>query len=54
VISLSVACIYTHHTSTKEFQQSIAEVIADELVGQVKGSGVFSENKTCCELIWKG
>jgi hypothetical protein len=33
---------YTHHTSTKEFQQSIAEVIADELVGQVKGSGVFS------------
>jgi hypothetical protein len=27
---------------TKEFQQSIAEVIADELVGQVKGSGVFS------------
>jgi hypothetical protein len=33
---------YTHHSSTKEFQQSLAEVVVDELVSEVGESGVFS------------
>ncbi|XP_048763590.2 zinc finger protein 862-like [Ostrea edulis] len=33
---------YSHHSSTKEFQQSMAEVVVDQLLGQVQNSGVFS------------
>ena len=33
---------YTHHSSTKEFQQSLAEVVVDELVSEVGESDVFS------------
>lgn len=33
---------YEHHSSIKEFQQSIAEVIVDDLVKEVSDSGVFS------------
>ena len=33
---------YTHHSSTKEFQQSLVEVVVDELVSEVGESGVFS------------
>ena len=33
---------YTHHSSTKEFQQSLAKVVVDELVSEVGESGVFS------------
>ena len=31
---------YTHHSSTKEFQQSLAEVVVDELVSEVGESGI--------------
>ncbi|KAJ8300957.1 hypothetical protein KUTeg_022476 [Tegillarca granosa] len=33
---------YEHHSSIREFQQSLAEVLEDDLVVRIKESGVFS------------